>query len=505
MPEAAETVARLKRIAADIVITKQAAEKKLAGFTADRCQIDPMRSTVERIGTSLTNTTFDVGAAADLPKKAEACVSRAACQTLSGELRAAINASDTRRAEALIVRLNATGCDTSAVKGELDAKNERDAANLIDQSKQNCRFQQAADLAAQIPASIRSKPTVARAITEAQAGLQAQHRMEDLIDKADATSSLSDARSFIAEARRVAAPFPCLAVSIKDKNAMVKQPAVEEIPDDSAPRTAGNDRRPTDRVRKSEVEEIPEDSAPRTAGNDRRPIAPVSKSEVEDIPDDQDPPVRPTPQKPTNSKPKNSGPNVWEKLGKVVEDTAAGIQNSQAGNVDQQNPSGPPPVQQGPPAAGDLTLVDTWVKPRDHSACCGGEYDYTFSATTATRRDIMPPAEGGNLTLEWTFNGVPTGSLTPGQEITIRISGSFTTALAPRDLQPPATAIVRVYGLGLNGEKQFQQQNAYINKAQKRDGLYVFTVPMNATSITIELNADYGIGTFAKYRYELKK
>jgi hypothetical protein len=62
-----------------------------------------------------------------------------------------------------------------------------------------------------------------------------------------------------------------------------------------------------------------------------------------------------------------------------------------------------------------------------------------------------------------------------------------------------------VYGLGLSGEKEFQQQNAYISKTQKRDGLYVFKVPMNATSITIELNADYGISTFAKYRYELKK
>ncbi|MEA2205109.1 MAG: hypothetical protein QOE77_1885 [Blastocatellia bacterium] len=495
LQEAAGQVAKLVQTSIDIQSAKGTAERKLAGFKAEMCQVDPMRSSVERIGTLLTNATFDIGAAADLPRKADSCVNRAACQPLTGELRAAINGNDTGRAEALIVRMNGMGCDTSAFKAELEAKNERDAANLIDQSKQNCRFQQAADLAAQIPESIRSKPRVSRAITEVQAGLQAQHRIEDLIDKADATSSLSDARSFIDEARRVAAPFPCLAESIKDKNATVKQSAVEEIPEDSAPRTAGNDKRPVDRVRKPAVEEIPEDSAPRTAGNDRRPVAPVSKSEVEDIPDDS--PVRPTPEKPSNAKPKNNGPDFFEKLGKVVADTATDIQN-------EQNPPGPTPVPR-PPAAGDLTLVDTWVRPHDHSACCGGEYDYSFSPTTATRRDIMPPAEGGNLTLEWTFNGVPGGSLTPGQEVTIGISGTFTTALAPRDLQPPASASVRVYGLGLSGEKEFQQQNAYISKTQKRDGLYVFKVPMNATSITIELNADYGISTFAKYRYELKK
>ena len=477
MQEAADTVARLKRIAADIVLTKQAAEKKLAGFKADMCQIDTMSSTVDQIGTAFTGATIDVAAAADLPRKADTCVNRAECQAMRGDLRAAINANDSGSAEALIVRMNGKGCDTSDLKAELDAKNERDAVNLINLSKQNCRFQQAVNLAAQIPASIRSWPRVAQAISEAEAGLKAQQRIDDLIDKADATSDLSDARSFIDEARRIAAPFSCLAESIRGKNVTVKQPDVEEIPEDSAPRTAGNDRRPTDRVPKREVEEIPDD--------------PVT-------------PVRPTPEKPSNSKPKNNGPGFWEKLGKVVADTAAGIQNGQNGGG-QQNPPGPPPVQQGPPAAGSLPLTESWVKPSFVQAGPYGKNTYSYSATSATWQASFPPSEGGDMTLSWKFSGVPAGGLVPGQEYPITVTGTFTTSLAPRDFQPPASAGVRVIGLGYNGEKGFQQQNAYISKSAKRDGLYVFTVPMNATSITIELGADYGIGTFAIYKFGVVK
>jgi hypothetical protein len=46
-----------------------------------------------------------------------------------------------------------------------------------------------------------------------------------------------------------------------------------------------------------------------------------------------------------------------------------------------------------------------------------------------------------------------------------------------------------------------QNQNAYISREASRDGVYVFRVRPDAKSVTIELGADYGISTFARYRF----
>lgn len=150
--------------------------------------------------------------------------------------------------------------------------------------------------------------------------------------------------------------------------------------------------------------------------------------------------------------------------------------------------------QAGEVPAGSLS-AKMWIKEPAHNACCGGTTDYTYDATSATMRYDYPPGDGGDLTLKWTFEGVP-ASLTPDKEITITISGTFTAELASRDMQPPASAGVRVFGLDV-----ISQQNAYTSRLQKRDGKYVFKVPRNATGATIELGGDYGFGIFAIYRY----
>ena len=147
-----------------------------------------------------------------------------------------------------------------------------------------------------------------------------------------------------------------------------------------------------------------------------------------------------------------------------------------------------------------MPLTGPWVKDSTSNACCGGKGEYIYSATTAIRRDDFPPSEGGVLTLKWDFIGVPNGPLTPDQTIRIEVKGSLTTSLPNRDLEPPSTGAVRAEGLEV-----IQQQHGYVNKADKRDGLYIFKVPLNATSVTIEIGADYGIGTFAVYRYGVVK
>jgi hypothetical protein len=55
------------------------------------------------------------------------------------------------------------------------------------------------------------------------------------------------------------------------------------------------------------------------------------------------------------------------------------------------------------------------------------------------------------------------------------------------------------------GLEVVQEQHGYVNKTNRRDGLYIFKVPLNATSVTIVIGADYGIGTFAVYRYGVVK
>lgn len=150
--------------------------------------------------------------------------------------------------------------------------------------------------------------------------------------------------------------------------------------------------------------------------------------------------------------------------------------------------------------AGSLSLTGPWVKESTSNPCCGGKGEYIYSAATAIRRDSFPPSEGGDLTLKWDFIGVPNGALTPGQTIRIDVKGTLTTSLPNRDLEPPSTGSVRADGLEV-----IQQQHGYVNKANKRDGLYIFKVPLNATSVTIEIGADYGIGTFAVYRYGVVK
>jgi hypothetical protein len=164
-----------------------------------------------------------------------------------------------------------------------------------------------------------------------------------------------------------------------------------------------------------------------------------------------------------------------------------------------------PPVNRPtvePSSTGSLQMTNPWTKDSVRTACCGGSADYAYGLTTASRQDKYPPSEGGDLTITWTFNGVPNGALTPGQEYTITVTGTFSASLANRNLDPPASGGVRIEG----DVEVTKNQNAYVSRDKKGDGLYVFKVRPNAKSVTISLGADYGFGIFAIYRFgEVKK
>jgi hypothetical protein len=118
--------------------------------------------------------------------------------------------------------------------------------------------------------------------------------------------------------------------------------------------------------------------------------------------------------------------------------------------------------------------------------------EYEYSPTSA--KEILQNDPPDRKVFSWEFSGMPS-SLSPGDMVTIKITGSVKLG-TPGTLNPAAAAGVRAYGL-----EAIQQDNAWANGSEQDEGTYKFRVPKGATSVTIEIGADYGIGTFARYKY----
>ena len=407
LSQAAADLEKQKLAAADIRTAKIAAEKMLADFKSDTCAIDRMTATVEGIGAIFTNATIEMGAAADLPIKASDCAAHSACRSLTVELTAAIDSGNTTGAEPLLARMNAMGCDTAPLKRRLNAENEKAAADALGRLMANCRFEDTISFSEQFPPDVQAIPSVSRIVSAAKAGLEAEKRIVDLIDNADKTSDLSVARSNIAEARRIAAPYPCLANKLKGPGPAAAGAAVEEIPED---REA--DKKPTQETKpdSQKVEDLPEDRERPANETKKEPIGfweatkkavngtPVVEKlpdddrsnpketaakeppvEVEDIPeektsqpktplvtdaannDDEDqaasnapPSANPPFSNGKAPKPKKQGPGFWEKFGKVAEAVnqginGAGINQPQTGSSTGNSPPPPQSVPNTPP------------------------------------------------------------------------------------------------------------------------------------------------------------
>lgn len=119
--------------------------------------------------------------------------------------------------------------------------------------------------------------------------------------------------------------------------------------------------------------------------------------------------------------------------------------------------------------------------------------EYAYTATTAIITIQNDPPD--KRVIKWEFSGVPT-SLIPDSTYTITISGSLEIH-TPGELSTYPSAGIRITGLTM-----VSAQNAYVAVNTKREGKYVIKVPKDAKSCSIELGADYGLGTFARYRYE---
>jgi hypothetical protein len=227
---------------------------------------------------------------------------------------------------------------------------------------------------------------------------------------------------------------------------------------------------------------------------------------VEELPDEADTPVAATgPRRARQGGGTRSRPQLEELPDEVDTQTGNTAKRKAALDaLDSANNSGREearPSDSRPTAAasssGSLQMANPWVKDARADECCGGRRDYIYGLTTGSRKDSFPPSEGGDLSITWNFAGVPNGSLTPGQEYRITVTGSFSASQPNRSLDPPASAGVSIMG----DVDMIQNQNAYISREASRDGVYVFRVRPDAKSVTIELGADYGISTFARYRF----
>lgn len=444
---------------------------------------------IAAIGASVQNASDAVAYSLDLPQQAEACLKRGVCKANIDAIRGQLQSDDLAGAEAAIQKAKSESCPVSDLEAELENKQiERQAANLLAASLENCRFDEALELAKQMPARFRSRPLIAQAIGVVQRGSRAKSRIETLKTNAAAevsrTGSNASASFFISQAEEAATGFACLAREVSafrqrySTIGLINRPkvVVEEIDEEST----GSTKPPPGKV---VVEEIPENV--------------VNIPVIDEIPEETRPPLKPKtePEQTTNSKkepkPKKTGPGIWETLGKAINQVIAESQNPNSSG--QQKP----PAEQNPPPAGSLVLASTWVKPPYGDRRSYGSTEWTYSGTTATATTKYPPNEGGDMLLNWSFSGVPTGGLVPGREYTITVTGTFTTSLAPRDLEYPAIGQVFVAG----DVEMIKGESGAVNKRFKRTGTYTFKIKPNARSVTISLNADLNIGTFAVYKF----
>lgn len=207
--------AKVKATAERIQKIKADAETAVNNFKRTTCEITTMDDRVRNIEGALTTASVELGLHANLPTKASNCTNRVVCNSMVAEIRPLIQQGNVESASAVLTRMDAAGCDTTGLKAELDREMDREAADTINLSQQNCRFQQALDLAAQIPPRIKTKPRTLRAIGEAQGGLQAQKQIAQLIDKAEKTTDIALAKLYVSQARQIAAPYPCLNEMLK--------------------------------------------------------------------------------------------------------------------------------------------------------------------------------------------------------------------------------------------------------------------------------------------------
>lgn len=263
---------KVQEVAREIQLDYLEAVKYLRDYKrgADgNCDVEAMDGVVQEIGTMVTNSSFELGLAADLPNKAQACINKGKCQPIINDARALFERYSIEEAAARINEARTQGCDVSGLDEELDYwKTLRDAVVYLKVRQQRCEFREAYEWSLNIPASIRNRPLMKETLANVYNGLKAQERIGQLRRTAKAevarTNQVSSAEPFIRQAEQIAGPYPCL---------------VEEVSTfrNEYPATGKTDQNPTDEVpgalgENKAKKENPTDEIPTALGGLTRPL-----------------------------------------------------------------------------------------------------------------------------------------------------------------------------------------------------------------------------------------
>jgi len=175
-------------------------------------------------------TGLNVAAAGDLLRQAQVCEASAKCIPLINQARQLLERLEIESGEAAINQARQQGCNVDGLNNTLDYyRSIRDAAALLFNAKEQCKFQDGIAFAEKMPASIQNNAWIANGVNDLRAGLAAQNQVEQAITNAtnaavegsdiarhtptrlDQINKLfTQADSFLVQADRLAAAYPCL-------------------------------------------------------------------------------------------------------------------------------------------------------------------------------------------------------------------------------------------------------------------------------------------------------
>jgi RHS repeat-associated protein len=253
--------ASANRAAADRDEALRVLESWKNNFPCDT-EIPSAEAAIQRINTALTMGGLDD--TASLLRQAQACEASGKCIPLINQARQLIERLQIEEGVAAIEQARQQGCNVTGLENTLDYyRSIRDAAALLFNAKEQCKFQDGLALAQKMPQSIQNNPWIANGIEELRAGLVAQQQVEQLLARAASNANqgsaiaqknnyeesrrlFAQADSYLAMADQLARPYPCLVERVnksKDEYNRIKQAVNNESsdkPTDEVPGVLGN-------------------------------------------------------------------------------------------------------------------------------------------------------------------------------------------------------------------------------------------------------------------------
>lgn len=209
---------------------KDEAVRILESWKQAPCQTEIPAVDTNALETARSMTGLNVAAAGDLLRQAQVCEASAKCIPLINQARQLLERLEIESGEAAINQARQQGCNVDGLNTTLDYyRSIRDAAALLFNAKEQCKFQDGLAFAEKMPASIQNNAWIANGVNDLRAGLAAQQQVEEAItnatnaavegsdisrhaptQRAQIDKLFGQADSFLAQADRLAAAYPCL-------------------------------------------------------------------------------------------------------------------------------------------------------------------------------------------------------------------------------------------------------------------------------------------------------